>query len=224
MKPVAGNTYEAFCCVCKKAFKLGTMGVKALESHARSAKHLQYVKDKDRTPSVISVFSSQAQAASLPVPSVANANAAQTVSGAVPSSTGTRVDLRTSLGSTPTMKAEVLWTLHTVAQHQSYNSNEGISGLFQCMFPDSNIASTFACSSDKTAYIAKFGLAVYIKDELVEKVNQSPYVLMFDESLSEVRKSKQLNVHIRLKMDSSGPDILDLSSWDIPLPKTSCRI
>ena len=43
-------------------------------------------------------------------------------------------------------------------------------------------------------YIAKFGLAVHIKEELVSKVNKSPFVLMFDESLNETTKNKQLDV------------------------------
>lgn len=111
--------------------------------------------------------------------------------------TATRVDLRTTFGSTPTMKAEVLWTLNTIAKHQSYNGNQGISELFKCMFPDSDIAKTFTCGSDKTAYIAKFGLAIHIKEELVSKVNKSLFVLMFDESLNETTKNKQLNVHVR---------------------------
>ncbi|KAJ8346945.1 hypothetical protein SKAU_G00283460 [Synaphobranchus kaupii] len=38
-------------------------------------------------------------------------------------------DLRTTFGSTPTLQAEVLWTLHTVAKHQSYNANEGIGSM-----------------------------------------------------------------------------------------------
>ncbi|KAJ8411112.1 hypothetical protein AAFF_G00181470 [Aldrovandia affinis] len=54
-----------------------------------------------------------------------------------------------------------MWTLETVVKHQSYNSNEGIGKLFARMFPDSDIAKTFACGGDKTAYITKFGLAEY---------------------------------------------------------------
>ncbi len=51
--------------------------------------------------------------------------------------------------------------------------------------------------ANKTAYIAQFGLAIYIKDELVSKVNKSPFVLMFDESLNETMKNKQLDVYVR---------------------------
>jgi len=35
-KPVAKNVFEAYCFLCKKTLKLGTLGVRALESHAKS--------------------------------------------------------------------------------------------------------------------------------------------------------------------------------------------
>ena len=66
------------------------------------------------------------------------------------SSTGiAATNLRTMLGCTPTMKAELLWCLNTVTRHQSYKSNKGIGDLFCAMFPDSDSAHSFACGSDK---------------------------------------------------------------------------
>ncbi|KAL3063671.1 hypothetical protein OYC64_000077 [Pagothenia borchgrevinki] len=65
------------------------------------------------------------------------------------------------------------------------------------MFPDSDIAKTFTCGDDKTAYITKFGLAPHIKRDLVSKINNGPFVLMFDESLNQTTKNKQLDLHVR---------------------------
>ncbi|XP_041668456.1 uncharacterized protein LOC121526132 isoform X4 [Cheilinus undulatus] len=113
----------------------------------------------------------------------------------VPAATST--DLRAAFGATPTLKSEVLWILNTVVKHQSYNSNEGIGELFRSMFPDSQIASTFASGKDKTAYITCFGLAPFIKNELICSVNKSFFVLMFDETLNHATKNKQPDVHIR---------------------------
>ena len=59
----------------------------------------------------------------------------------------------------PTLVAEVLRTLETIARHQSYNSNEGIGEIFKKMFPDSEIVQSFHCGADKTAYISMFGFA-----------------------------------------------------------------
>ena len=201
LKPVDKNVFAAFCTVCKKIIQLGTMGLKALESHAKSSKHISSIKGKYQTPSIAGVFSASIGQPAVVPESEAEADNQPTASTssdtAAPPVTTTRVDLRTSFGSTPTMKAEVLWTLNTISKQQSYNGNDSISELFKCMFPDSDIATTFTCGPDKTAYIAKFGLAVYIKEELVSQVNKSPFVLMFDESLNETTKNKQLDVHVR---------------------------
>ncbi|KAK1902444.1 maturase K [Dissostichus eleginoides] len=66
------------------------------------------------------------------------------------------------------------------------------------MFPDSEIAKKFACGKDKTGYIVRFGLARYFKEQLVNSINKAgPFVLMFDESLNQATKKKQMDVHFR---------------------------
>ena len=165
LKPVDNNVFEAFCTVCKKNIQLGTMGVKTLESHAKSNKHIHNMKVKDQTPSIAGVF----QPANVSQPAVVSELGSVNQPAAATAPPTARVDLRTAFGCTPTMKAEVLWTLHTIAKHHSYNGNENILELFKCMFPDSDIAATITCGPDKTAYIAKFDLAVYIKEELLSK-------------------------------------------------------
>lgn len=64
------------------------------------------------------------------------------------------------------------------------------------MFPDSNIAKTFTCGPKKIAYIARFGIADFIKRDLINNIS-GPYVLMFDESFNSSTKSKQLDLHVR---------------------------
>ncbi|XP_022076088.2 uncharacterized protein LOC127535448 isoform X2 [Acanthochromis polyacanthus] len=184
LKAVPGNVYEARCILCKKCFKLGTMGVKAVESHMQSAKHKASKSSCQQTLG-ISRFCSTLVSTGPPPPAPISA-------------TGTAAPhLRTVFGCTPTLKAEVLWCLNTVTKHQSYKSNEGAGDLFRAMFPDSDIARSFACGSDKTAYISKFGLARYISEQLVADVNKDAFVLMFDESLNHTTKTKQLDLHIR---------------------------
>ena len=131
LKPVDNNVYEAFCTVCKKRIQLGTMGVKALESHTKSSKHMNNMKAKDQTPSIAGVFQpANASQLAVNVSELADNVNQPTASASAPpvtTVTATREDLRTAFGSTPTMKAEVLWTLNTIAKHHSYNGNEGIS-------------------------------------------------------------------------------------------------
>lgn len=52
LKSVANNVLEAYCILCKKAIKLGTLGVRALESHAKSYKHLTAVKGLQQTTAI----------------------------------------------------------------------------------------------------------------------------------------------------------------------------
>lgn len=89
-----------------------------------------------------------------------------------------------------------MWVLKTISEHHSYTLNENIMEIFKTMFPDSEVAATFSCGSNKTAYITKFGLAPFITKELTDQVNKANgFVVMFDESL-KMTKSKQLNLHI----------------------------
>ena len=81
-----------------------------------------------------------------------------------------------------TQKAEVLWVLHMSSRHNSFISNEDISSVLAAMFPDSEFAKSFTCDENKTAYLAKYGIASFIKRELSRSVNDKLYVLMFDES------------------------------------------
>ena len=50
------------------------------------------------------------------------------------------------------LTSEILWTMQTVVNHNSYKSNENISELFKTLFPDSKIAEKFTCEERKTAY------------------------------------------------------------------------
>ncbi|KAI4803092.1 hypothetical protein KUCAC02_006649 [Chaenocephalus aceratus] len=94
------------------------MGIKAVRSHMLSASHKAAVGRKQQVS--IAHFC----ATSPPPPTIAEATASAT-------SSQVTADLREMLAATPTLRAEVLWCLNTVMKHQSLNSNEGISDLFQ---------------------------------------------------------------------------------------------
>lgn len=93
-------------------------------------------------------------------------------------------------------KAEVLWVLHTVTRHNSFKANEDIL-VFAAMFPDSQLAKSFTCGENKTAYVAKYGIASFIKKELSCSISEKPYGVMFGESMNKTTKSKQMDLHLR---------------------------
>ncbi|XP_058628927.1 uncharacterized protein LOC131538809 [Onychostoma macrolepis] len=49
LKPVPENVYKANCAVCRRRFKLGTMGIKAVESHTQSGKHWEYARARKKS-------------------------------------------------------------------------------------------------------------------------------------------------------------------------------
>ena len=78
---------------------------------------------------------------------------------------------------------------------QKCESSKVVTHEFALFF--STIAKNFSCGEAKTGYLVKFGIAPYVKDELIESVSNEPYVILFDESLNKAIKSKQLDIHIR---------------------------
>ena len=49
------------------------------------------------------------------------------------------------------------------------------------MFPDSSIAQSLTSSASKMAYIVKYGLAKYFKEQLQLDLERVPYTFKFDE-------------------------------------------
>ena len=62
---------------------------------------------------------------------------------------------------------------------------------FPAMFPDSAIASKFACGEKKTAYLCAFGLAKHFKELLMDEV-KGAFTILFDESLNTKSQQKQI--------------------------------
>jgi len=96
------------------------------------------------------------------------------------------------------LDAEIIWTFNTVKNHHSYKSNENIADIFQQMFYDSVIASKFSCGEKKTAYYSVFGIAPYVTNLLQDSLLQrESYVLLFDESLNNMRQKQQMDIYTR---------------------------
>uniref|UniRef100_A0A3P9AK00 Oxysterol-binding protein n=2 Tax=Esox lucius TaxID=8010 RepID=A0A3P9AK00_ESOLU len=181
------------------------MGINSLKSHMCWASHKAASSRRERQLSIASfcgnrVAPPQPSANAVTPPAVAPEATATT--RAVSASSSSAADIRVALGGTATLRAEVLWCLHTAEKHHSLNSNENLAEVFKAMFPDSDIAKLFTCGKDKTGYIIRFGLAPHFKQELINTINKAgQFVLMFDESLNQSTKTKQLHVHIRFWED-----------------------
>ncbi|XP_042581610.1 uncharacterized protein LOC109070284 [Cyprinus carpio] len=181
------------------------MGINSLKSHMCCASHKAAASRRDRQLSIASfcgnrVAPPQPSANVVTPPAVAPEATATT--RAISASSSSAADIRVALGGTATLHAEVLWCFHTAEKHHSLNSNENVAEVFKAMFPDSDIAKSFTCGKDRTGYIIRFGLAPHFKQELINTINKAgQFFLMFDESLNQSTKTKQLDVHIRFWED-----------------------
>ena len=191
---VQGDPRAFYCTYCKKRGSLGKMGKKAVESHASSGTHK---KAKSAVARITPLFSFSG-----PSTSSSTQNAVSGSSNSVCSSASSATNVAVSVedlseASAEATKAAVIWTLRTVYSHQSFSSNDNIGEILKAMFPSCNALKVFTCGQDKTAYVAKHGLAPFFKDSLREKfLTRAPFTLLFDESLNKVTKNKQLDVHV----------------------------
>ena len=58
------------------------------------------------------------------------------------------------------------------------------------MFSDSQIAAKYSQEETKSKYVVQFGLALFVKDELITDIQKTSYSFKFDETTnSQVKKA-----------------------------------
>jgi len=203
IKPMKANKWKAWCTVCKKDIELGSMGESALRSHIKSETH-KYGIDKLSKPtvSVASYFAvgngkKLNKDSEITEPPIIGTPVATDADVASKQIAGQGATLDKFVISDAARKAEILWTLKLITDHQSYRSSEGSTDLFTAMFPDSDIAKQFACGEKKAAYLSVFGIAQHFKQLLSASAKGEPYTILFDESLHKKLQEKQLDIHVR---------------------------
>lgn len=210
VKEFKGDKHKALCCVCNKVIDIERMGESALKSHMKGKKH------KRNTCTGATSSSTQVMSAFFhkPVRSDSNSfhadgsNGEFSVPPPPPAEDGQSTvqltegcqqqggTLENFVTKNDVLSAEILWTLQTISAHYSYKSNEKVGKIFQVMFPDSAIASRFACGEKKTAYLCAFGLAKHFKELLIDEV-KGAFTILFDESLNRKSQQKQMDIHVR---------------------------
>ena len=95
-------------------------------------------------------------------------------------------------------KAEIMWALEVVIAKHSFRSCDNKSELFSSMFPDSQVAKTFACGKTKCKYLVCHGIASYFKEVLTKSLLElEHYVCLYDESYNNFGKKGQMDMHIQ---------------------------
>lgn len=179
---------KAHCTFCTKDFDISNMGVAALNSHLSGKKHSEIAGLRSSQAGAM-FFRKECTLASVSAENNSKSRTPSIASMMIPAST---------------LNAEILWTLKVVMSHFSLRSCLGLNELFSTMFPDSNIAKSFQLSKTKCGYLINYGLAPYYKNELVQAIKASPFVVLsFDESMNNVLQEEQMDLHIRYWEETS---------------------
>ena len=113
---------------------------------------------------------------------------------------GSKKLIDTMMIKTATLKAEIIWSSEVLMSNYSFNSCANKSDLFAVMFEDSQIAQSFSLGSTKLSYNITFRLAPYVKNLLLESVDEGKYYsLSFDESYNRIMKKGQMDLLIRFR-------------------------
>ena len=88
------------------------------------------------------------------------------------------------------LNAEILQAVKMVDKTHSFSSANGDSNRFKKMFPDSQIAAKYSQEETKSKYVVQFGLAPFVKDELITDVQKTPYFFKFDETTTSQMKKQ----------------------------------
>ena len=201
------DSHSAFCTMCKKTIDLTNMGVSALKSHKKGAKHIKLAQAMDTTKPVKSYFKSSAVTSDKEEEPSSTAlsthQGSSSLSSAASSSKEVGLTSQQSLRekcmiSENVLKSEILWTLNVAKKHLSFNSCNGLNNLFSVMFPDSEIAKSFSCAPTKCSYLLCFGIAQYFKDKLYQHISKCEFFsLCFDGSVNKFIQKDQVDIIIR---------------------------
>ena len=136
------DKHSAICCLCNKIIDLGKMGEYALISHMKGKKHIQCTPATTMTP-IAAAFKSAPKTSVDPMHSTCSTSELTVPlptddpqSGNILPTQANTVTLDLFVSRNDTLKAEILWDLHTVTQHCSFKSSDDVSKLFPIMFPD----------------------------------------------------------------------------------------
>ena len=86
------------------------------------------------------------------------------------------------------LNAEISHAPNMVDKNHSFSSANGDSDRLKKMFPDSQIAAKYSQEETKSKYVVQFGLAPFVKDELITGVQKQydGYVRFFQRNYAKL--------------------------------------
>ena len=158
---VKEDYHAARCNICNKVFSIGSGGVSDLKQHSKTAKHTK-------------------NAALMKGQSAFPSNSFKLQGGT------SKPTLLTD--KEQVLNAEIIEAIHSVDSNQSFSASNGSGKRYKQMFP-CEVVANFSLQETKMKYTIQFGIAPYVKDQLVQDISNKPFVFKFDETTtSQVKK------------------------------------
>ena len=158
------DKYHAKCEVYKKEFSVSWDCESAIKKHHGGDKHSENMKlYQSSKKGLSSLFFRKFPTSSSSPSSTATSNASS--AAAYSPSNQTMIDQMVPLQALVTT-AECHTILRIVKNHDSFRSCLGLGDDLKAMFSDSAIAAGFTLSKTKCAYVVKYGMAPWLKENL----------------------------------------------------------
>ena len=216
LKP--GKTvYSARCSVCDTEFSVEWSCSGAIKSHDKGKEHKEKMKHFDNSnkglsplffrrlptaPSSTSVSSSSTTPSS--TKTAATTSASSTSSCITSSSsqyTSTVID-QLLAQQVSTTRAEIIWVLRMVKNHNSFRSCLGLGEDLKAMFQNNDVVTKFTLSKTKSAYFVTHDISPWVKSKLQTEITDSCFFsVSFNESLNQALQNNQMDIQIRYWCD-----------------------
>ena len=170
----------------------------AIKSHARGGGHKTNLTNLENSKKGLSpLFFKKVPTTTLSHTERSPASAAPGNSAAASSSQPTAIDQLVAQQTSVT-RAEIIWVLRVVKNHDSFRSCLELGEDLQAMIPNNDIVSKFKLSKTKCSYYVTHGIAPWVRGNLQTEVSASPFFsVSFDESLNIVMQENQMDIQIR---------------------------
>lgn len=164
LKELPNDETRAFCTICLSRFRIDNSGIAQVRSHAQRHDSGSSTEDSKQRKFVVSGSSTSLSK--------------KVVQKCIAFSPEDQVT-----------NAEIIQALHHVDNNHSFASASTDTERFQKMFPDSQIAKDYEQGKTKIKYNIQFGIAPFIKEQLMAKIKGIPYTFKFDETTTtQVKK------------------------------------
>lgn len=169
------TTFEAYCKVCQKNFRIDNSGKCQIKQHSTKAMHIEKTNILDGKTSQM-VFSKNDTVSLKPKKAVILTEKQKI------------------------LNAETLQALHVIEANLSFNQSADDSKRFRKQFPDSKIAESYSQGASKLKYTIEHGIAPYLHDIQKKDFQGAAFTFKYDETTTSQTK-KQIDGYVQYWSD-----------------------